>query len=99
MLWRTKKWLKQYTLEDFTGSSKITNTSENSRIQSLDAHIGIERNDDEPYDIPMPSRPMRRDKAKRKLKGVEGSSSKEKREGLMELNEHIQRMLQLAKQK
>lgn len=90
---------KQYTPEDVTGSSKRTKTFENSHSQSSDAHVGIDLNDDTPYDILRSSHPIGRDKAKRKLKGVEGSSSKEKREGLMELNEHIQRMLQLAKQK
>nr|KAJ0194235.1 hypothetical protein LSAT_V11C800423820 [Lactuca sativa] len=48
-------------------------------IQSSNAHVGIDLNDDEPYDILRPSRPMGRDKAKKKLKGVEGSTVEEKR--------------------
>ena len=55
------------------GMSKQIKTSESTHSQSSDTHIEIDLNNDDPYEVP--TRPMGRDKSKRKLKGAQNSSN------------------------
>ena len=67
------KWKALESADDFTGvSTKRSKTSSTTHSGSSDAHTGIDLNAQQ-YEEPV--RHMGRDQAKRKLKGVAGSSS------------------------
>ena len=69
----SKKWQWFDDSEIFTGgSSKRTKTSETTHSQSSDAHVGIELNEEEPFEAQKVTRPMGRDQAK--LKGKMAAS-------------------------
>lgn len=80
------------------GGLKSTQTYENIHSQSFDDHIGLDLNENEHFEVPRSSSPMKWDQANRKKKDVEGSSShgEDTRVTLHGLNNNIERMLKIA---
>nr|KAJ0188335.1 hypothetical protein LSAT_V11C900456340 [Lactuca sativa] len=71
----SKKMARVDDSETFTGGySKRTKTSETTHSQSSDAHVGIDLNDKEPFEVLRVTRPMGKDRARRKGKVVASGS-------------------------
>lgn len=60
------KWLTLKSVDEFASMFKRSRTSESTRNQSFDKYIGIDLNNEDPYEVP--TLPMGRDKEKKKAK-------------------------------